>query len=45
MIYVTPEQSPLVMRYQKVLRSAQGMAIWGDLAFVLHHTGDRKSVV
>ena len=39
MIYVSPEQSPLVMRYQKVLRSAQGMAIWGDLAFVLHHTG------
>ena len=27
------------MRYRKILPSAQGMAIFGDYAFILHHTG------
>ena len=30
----------LIMRYKKILPSAQGMAIYGDSAFILHHTGE-----
>lgn len=39
MVVVSPENSRLIMRYDKVLKSAQGMAIYGDNAFILHHTG------
>lgn len=32
--------SPLpLMKYKKLLPSAQGMAIYGDMAFILYHTG------
>lgn len=31
--------SALYMKFDKVLRSAQGMAIWGDEAFILYDTG------
>lgn len=34
-----PQNAYLYMRYNKVLPSAQGMAIYGNLAFILHHTG------
>lgn len=30
----------LYMRYNKILPSAQGMAIFDDMAFLLHHTGE-----
>ena len=39
MVTVTESNVSLYMRYEKVLPSAQGMAIYGDLAFILHHTG------
>ena len=29
----------LYMRYDKILPSAQGMAVYDDMAFILHHTG------
>ena len=32
-------QSRLFMRFDKVLRSAQGMAVWRDKAFILYDTG------
>lgn len=39
MINISEKNASLYMRYEKVLPSAQGMTIYGDLAFVLHHTG------
>ena len=33
------EKEKLYMRYKKILPSAQGMAINGNLAFILYHTG------
>lgn len=38
-IYIDGKGSSLYMHFEKVLRSAQGMDIWGDRAFILYDTG------
>ncbi len=35
----SPELAKPVMRFKKIFRSAQGMAIYGSLVFQLYHTG------
>lgn len=36
---VSSEGSSLYMKFRKPLTSAQGIAVWGDLAFILYDTG------
>jgi len=38
-VYLDGKESSLYMRFEKVLRSAQGMDVWGDRAFILYDTG------
>lgn len=38
-IELSPDHPRLYMRYDKILPSAQGMAVYGDMAFILYHTG------
>lgn len=38
-VYIDGKDSSLYMRFEKVMRSAQGMDIWGDRAFILYDTG------
>lgn len=39
MIELSAKDARLYMRYEKILPSAQGMAVYDDMAFILHHTG------
>ncbi len=39
MISITGDNSKLYMNYEKILPSAQGMAIYDGMAFILYHTG------
>lgn len=38
-VYLDGKDSSLYMRFQKVMRSAQGMDIWGSRAYILYDTG------
>ena len=40
MVQLPAGDARLYMRYNKILPSAQGMAIYDHMAFILHHTGE-----